>query len=157
PPPPPAVPLDGPPPVSFPPGAVSATQAWLRLRCEPGHRVLRVSARSRDGRVDSEAVPIACGEDDALGADVESLVLHDYVAERLRVVPVRALRGGATYALVATRQLRTTRGHVHASATFRILAGLPRRTARGPEAIFTDDPLDARNPFPSLGLLRADG
>src|SRR4030095_7315458 len=95
--------------------------------------------------------------DDVLGADVESLVLHDYVAERLRVVPVRALRGGATYALVATRQLRTTRGHVHASAAFCILAGLPRRTPRGPEAIFMDDPLDAHNPFPSLRLVRADG
>src|SRR5262245_13735770 len=152
-----SVQLDGSTPAPFPPGAVSATQAWLRLHCDPGRHVLHVSARSRDGRVDSEAVPIACDGGDVLGADVEALVLHDYVAERLRVVPVRPLRGGATYAVVATRGLRTTRRRVHASAAFRTRAGLPRRTARGPEAIFTADPLDARNPFPSLRLLRADG
>jgi dienelactone hydrolase len=152
-----SVQLDGSAPAPFPPGAVSDTQAWLRLRCDPGQHVLHVSARSRDGRVDSEAVPIACDGGDVLGAEVEALVLHDYVAERLRVVPVRPLRGGATYALVATGRLRTTHGRVHASAAFRTLGGLPQRTVRGPEAIFTDDPLDARNPFPSLGLVRADG
>jgi dienelactone hydrolase len=142
----------------FTPGSVSATQAWLRLRCGPGHRLLRVTARSRDGaRIDTETVPIGCAADDVLGAESESLIVHDYVAERLRIVPVRPLRGGATYALVATRRLRTSRGRVHASAAFRAAAGLAPRAARGVEATFTDDPLDARNPFPSLRLVRPDG
>jgi hypothetical protein len=153
-----AVRLDDDPPAAFPPGAVSSTQAWLRLPCDAGERVLHVTARSRDGaRIDAETVPVACDTAHVLGADVEALVQHDYVAERLRVVPVRPLLGGATYALVATRRLRTSRGHVHASAAFRAAAGLPARGTRGAEAIFTDDPLDARNPFPSVRLLRVDG
>jgi dienelactone hydrolase len=149
--------LDDDAPATFTPGSVSTTQAWLRLPCATGHERLRVTARSRDGaRTDTETVPIACGGDHVLGAEVESLIAHDYVAERLRVVPVRPLRGGATYALVATRGLRTSGGRVHASAAFRAAAGLPPRAARGVEAIFTDDPLDARNPFPSQRLVRPD-
>ncbi len=145
-------------PAVFAPGSVSATQAWLRLRCGPRHQLLRVTARSRDhSRTDTETVPLDCAASDVLGADIESLIMHDYVAERLRVIPVRPLRGGATYALVATRRLTTSRGRVHASAAFRAAAGLPPRTARGVEAIFTDDPLDARTPFPSLRLVRPDG
>ncbi len=150
--------LDDDPPTFPAPGNVSATQAWLRLPCDPGRRGLHVSVAGRDGaRGDAEEVPVTCGGDGVLGAEVETLVLHDYVAERLRVVPVRPLRGGATHALVATRRLRTSRGRVDASPAFRAAAGLPSRATRGVEAIFTDDPLDPANPFPSSRLVRADG
>src|SRR5215467_12362271 len=91
-------------PVSAPdPGDVSATQGWLRMACTPaGARQLRVVVRSRDGeRQDVEQIPVTCGGGSVLGAEIESLVLDDYVPERLRVVPVRPLRSGATYALVA--------------------------------------------------------
>jgi hypothetical protein len=145
-------------PVFPEPGNLSATQAWLRLPCASGRHRLHVSVGGRGGaRGDAEEVPVACGSDDVLGAEVDTLVLHDYVPERLRIVPVRPLRGGATYALVATRRLRTSRGRVDASAAFRAAAGLPPRVGRGVEAIYTDDPLDPANPFPSARLLRADG
>jgi hypothetical protein len=150
--------LDDDPPVALDPGAVSDTQASVRLRCEGGLRQLHVTIRSRDGaRNDLETVPISCGSDGILGAEIESLIMADYVPERVRVVPVRPLRGGTTVALVATRALRTTGGRLHASAAFRAAAGLPPRDTRGPTAIVTDDPLDARNPFPSQALIRADG
>jgi hypothetical protein len=141
------------------PGNVSATQGWLRLSCTPtGAQVVRVRVRSRDGvRQDVEQVPITCGSSSVLGAEIESLVLADYVPERLRVVPVRPLRSGATYALVATRRLRTRAGRLRASASFRTEAGLPGHPAPGPQGIFTGDPSDPRNPFPSDRLLRADG
>src|SRR4029077_6672291 len=127
-------------------GAVSGTQAWARLRCDGPLRQLHVTIRSRDGaRNDLETVPISCGGG-VLGAEIDSLVLPDYVPERLRVVPVRPLRGGTTVALVATRAMRTPGGRLHASAAFRAAAGLPSRGERGPTAIFTDDPVDARNP-----------
>jgi hypothetical protein len=150
--------LDDDPPVALDPGAVSDTQASVRLRCSGGQRVLHVTIRSRDGtRDDLETVPISCGGDGVLGAEIESLIMADYVPERLRVVPVRPLRGGTTVALVATRALRTTGGRLHASAAFRAAAGLPPRNAHGPTAIVTDDPLDPRNPFPSQALVRPDG
>jgi hypothetical protein len=153
-----SVQLDDDPPVALDPGAVSDTQAWARLRCDGPLRQLQVTIRSRDGaRSDLETIPISCGGARVLGAEIDSLVLADYVPERLRVVPVRPLRGGTTVALVATRALRTTGGRLHASAAFRAAAGLPPRGERGPTAIFSDDPLDARNPFPSQALVRPDG
>ena len=103
-----SVQLDDDPPVALDPGAVSDTQAWARLRCDGPLRQLQVTIRSRDGaRSDLETVPISCGGARVLGAEIDSLVLADYVPERLRVVPVRPLRGGTTVALVATRALRS--------------------------------------------------
>jgi hypothetical protein len=113
--------------------------------------MLHVSRRSRDGRVDSETVPIACDGGDVLGADVEAWC-RTTTWPSASGNPVRRC-AAATYALVATGRLRTTRGR--ASDAFRTL-GLPRRTARGPEAIFTDDPLDARNLLPASACC-ADG
>src|SRR5262245_8805612 len=147
-------------PASAPdPGDVSATQGWLRLSCTPsGAQTLRVAVRSRDGaRHDVEQVPVTCGGGSVLGAEIESLVLADYVPQRLRVVPVRPLRSGATYALVATRGLRALDGRLRASAAFRAAAGVPGHPAPGPQGIFTADPTDPRNPFPSDRLVRADG
>ena len=83
--------------------------------------------------------------------------MPDYVPERLRIVPVRPLRGGATMALVATRRLRTSGGRLRASAAFRAAAGVPARATHGPVAIYTADPLDPSNPFPSDRLVRPDG
>src|SRR5262249_3321100 len=78
------------------PGDVSATQGWLRRACTPaGARQLRVVVRSRDGeRQDVEQIPVGCGGGSVLGAEIESLVLDDYVPQRLRVVPVRPLPTG---------------------------------------------------------------
>lgn len=147
-------------PVSAPdPGDVSATQGWLRMACTPaGAQQLRVVVRSRDGeRQDVEQIPVTCGGGSVLGAEIESLVLDDYVPQRLRVEPVRPLRSGATYALVATRRLRTFGGRLRASAAFREAAGLQGDSGPGPQGIFTEDPSDPRNPFPSDRLVRSDG
>src|SRR5262249_28908960 len=146
-------------PAALDPADVSATQAWVRIACDPaGRQLLRVSVRSRDGAAgDVEQVPVTCGGDAVLGAEVEALVTSDYVPERLRVTPVRPLRAGASYALVATQGLRIRHGRLRASPAFRAAAELPAGSARGPQAIFTDDALDPRNPFPSARLVRADG
>src|SRR5262249_24401083 len=104
-----------------------------------------------------EQVPITCGGSSLLGAEIESLVLADYAPQRLRVVPVRPLRSGATYALVATRRLRALGGRLRASAAFRAAARLPGPPARGPQATSTAAPLDPRTPFPSDRLVRPAG
>jgi hypothetical protein len=146
-------------PAPLDPGRVSDTQAWVRLPCMPaGPHSLRVTSRSRDGSIrDVEEIPVLCGGDSVLGAEVETLVTPDYVPERLRVSPVRPLRSGATYALVATRRLRTSGGKLRASESFTRAAGLEAGRARGPRALYSDDPLDPRNPFPSTRLVQPDG
>src|SRR5262245_22817600 len=90
-------------PAPLDPADVSATPAWVRIACDPaGRQLLRVSVRSRDGAAgDVEQVPVTCGGEAVLGAEVEALVTPDYMPERLRVTPVRPLRAGASYALVA--------------------------------------------------------
>jgi len=150
--------LDDGPPVAFAQGAVSATQASVRLSCAGGRHVLRAAIGSRSGAHDDvESVPIACDDGGVLGAEIESLVMADFVPERLRIVPMRPLRGGATMALVATRRLRTSGGRLRASAAFQAAAGVPARATPGPVAIYTADPRDPSNPFPSDRLVRPDG
>jgi dienelactone hydrolase len=146
-------------PAVLDPAQASATQAWVRVPCMPqGLRRLRVTSRSRDGSArDVEDIPVICGGDAVLGAEVDVLVTPDYVPQRLRVSPVRPLRSGATYALVATRRLRTAGGRLRASEAFARAAGLRSGIARGPRAVYSEDPLDPRNPFPSARLVQADG
>lgn len=144
------------------PDVLSASQAWARFRCpSSGQYVLRVAVRDRAAALtDGEEVSVRCGPVGGLtlGAIAETLVDNDDAPNVLRLIPVRPLRGGASYAVVATRGLRTTQsGYIEASAAFRAAAGIPGRPRRGPAAIFLGDDADWRNPFPSQRHLRADG
>jgi len=143
------------------PANVSATQAWARFACRgAGRQALRVRVQGRDGMVaDEDSVRVVCGgRGFALGAEVEVLVQEDHATDTLRLTPVRPLRSGATYAVVATRGLRTRRGvRVAASDAFRTAAGLAAHRAPGPAAYFAAAAGDSLNPFPSERLVRPDG
>ncbi len=150
------------------PLAVSATQAWGTIECpSPGRWIVQVTVRDRARSLkDQERAIVHCGPADrlALGAVVETLVSHDHATNALRLTPVRPLRAGATYAVVATRGVRAEAGRkTQPAAAFRAAAGVPARTpgagraGRGPRAIFVGDAFHARNPYPSERLLQPDG
>jgi dienelactone hydrolase len=147
------------------PAEASATQAWGHAPCPArGRHVLRVSVRDRaDSLSDADEVVVRCGPARrlAIGAVVETLVEHDHAPSVLRLTPVRPLEGGATYAVVATRALRTRTGkRTKAGAPFRAAAGIGRGErvgSRGRAPVFVAEPLDARNPYPSERLVLADG
>jgi dienelactone hydrolase len=150
------------------PAEASATQAWGTVECpSAGRWVVRVTVRDRMRTVvDEERAVVRCGAAGrlALGPVVETLVTHDHAANVLRLTPVRPLRSGVTYAVVATRGLRTEAGRrTRPDAAFRAAAGAmarpngPGRAGSGPRAVFVADALNARNPYPSERLVQADG
>ncbi len=154
--------LDGPGGiVAVTPTDVSATHAWGSFRCAaPGPHVFGVRAEVA-GLVDAQKVTVHCGAaaELAIGASVEALVTYDHASSVVRLTPVRPLRSGATYAVVATDDVRTPAGRrLRASRPFRDATGLVagrRRQTLGP--VFATDAQDPRNPFPSQRLIEADG
>ena len=155
-------------PVPIAPMEVSATQAWGTVDCpSAGRWVMRVTVRDHlRAMADEERAVVHCGPVDrlALGPVVETLVTHDHAANALRLTPVRPLRSGVTYAVVATRGLRTEAGRrTRSEAAFRAAARAtgsakgPGRAGRGPRAVFVADALHARNPYPSERLVQPDG
>ena len=139
----------------------SDAQGWARVVCPAsGTHRLEVSVRGlATGRLDREEITFQCGETGlTLAGEVDVLIDHDHRPSVLRLSPVRPLRSGATYAAVVTSPVRF-RGAARAipSAAFRTAAGITGRVRRGAVALYSSDPNDPTNPFPSERLLLPDG
>ena len=147
--------------IPLPLSELSASQGWTRVDCvESGSHSLHLSASNFAGTLSQdETIPFECDVSSfALGAEINLSVTADYTPEVLRVVPIRPLRSGATYAVVITDGVRAEGGQpVVASAAFRSAAGLAGPPAAGIEAFYSSDPNDPQNPFPSERMVDPNG